>query len=134
MEEKEYLAAYQSFVDGVTSETAKNDELFAQNFTKLSKQLKGNYARLDHAVSGLCGEVGEVDDVWKKIKFMGLNYTNETRDMFIKELGDVCWYMFQACLALDVPFEEIINRNMEKLKKRHPNGYSPAYFHQKKGE
>ena len=64
---------------------------------------------------------------------MGLNYTNETRDMFIKELGDVCWYMFQACLALNIPFEEIINRNVEKLKKRHPNGYSPEYFHQKKG-
>ena len=30
-------------------------------------------------------------------------------------------------------FEEIINRNVEKLKKRHPNGYSPEYFHQKKG-
>ena len=71
--------------------------------------------------------------MWKKIKFMGLEYTPETRDMFIKELGDVCWYMFQACLALDIPFEEIINRNVEKLKKRHPNGYSPEYFHQKKG-
>ena len=114
MDEKEYFAAYQSFVDGVTSETAKNDEVFAQNFAKLSKQLNGGYARLDHAVSGLCGEVGEVDDVWKKIKFMGLEYTQETRDMFIKELGDVCWYMFQACLALNIPFEEIINRNVEK--------------------
>ena len=53
MEEKEYFAAYQSFVDGVTSETAKNDEVFAQNFAKLSKRLNGGYARLDHAVSGL---------------------------------------------------------------------------------
>ena len=133
MEEKEYFAAYQRFVDGVTSETAKNDEVFAQNFAKLSQQLNGNYTRLDHAISGLCGEVGEVDDVWKKIKFMGLNYTDETRDMFIKELGDVCWYMFQACMALNIPFEEVINRNIEKLKKRHPNGYSPEYIKKKKG-
>ena len=133
MEEKEYFAAYQRFVDGVTSETAKNDEVFAQNFAKLSQQLNGNYARSDHAIAGLCGEVGAVDDVWKKINFMGLNYTDETRDMFIKELDEVCWKMFQACMALNIPFKEVNKSNIKKMKKRHPNGYSPEYFHQKKG-
>lgn len=133
MDEKEYFAAYSRFVDSVTSETAKNDTAFAESFAALSEKLNGNYARLDHAVAGLCGETGEVDDVWKKIKFMGMEYTDETREMLIKELGDVCWYLVQASLALDIPFEEIINRNIEKLKKRHPHGYSAAYLQQKKG-
>ena len=133
MEEKEYFAVYQSFVDGVTSETAKNDEAFAQNFAKLSQKLNGNYARLDHAVSGLCGEVGEVDDVWKKIKYMGLEYNAETRDKMVKELGDVCWYLISAATALNVPLEQIINQNIEKLKARHPHGYSAEYMQHKKG-
>ena len=133
METKEYFDNYSLFVDGVTSEVSKNDKLFATRFQELSKQLKGNYSRLDSAVAGLAGEAGEVADVWKKIKFHSLEYNKETKDKFIKELGDVCWYVFQTALALEVPVEEIIDRNIEKLKTRHPNGFSAEYMQHKKG-
>ena len=130
---KDFFENYQQYVDSVTSETAKNDTAFAKHLTELSDQLNGNYARLDHAVTGLTGEAGEVADVWKKVKFMGLEYNADTREKMIKELGDVCWYLMSAATALNIPFDEIINRNIEKLKARHPNGYSAAYMQQKKG-
>lgn len=132
METEEYFDKYSRFVDAVTAEVSKNDKLCAQRFELLSKLLEGNFSRLDNAIAGLTGEAGEVADVWKKVKYNGLEYNESIRDMFIKELGDVCWYMFQTALALNVPFEEIINRNIEKLQKRHPHGFSSAYITQKK--
>ena len=133
MEVEEFFNSYSQFVDAVTSNTAKNDELFATHFNELSKQLNGNYSRLDHAITGLTGEAGEVADVWKKIKYMGLEYNAETRDRLVKELGDVCWYLISAATALNVPLEQIINQNIEKLKARHPHGYSAEYMQHKKG-
>jgi NTP pyrophosphatase (non-canonical NTP hydrolase) len=133
MEVEEFFNSYSQFVDAVTSNTAKNDELFATHFNELSKQLNGQYGRLDHAITGLTGEAGEVADVWKKIKYMGLEYNAETRDRLVKELGDVCWYLISAATALNVPLEQIINQNIEKLKARHPHGYSAEYMQHKKG-
>ena len=133
MTEADFFAQYGKFVDSVTSATAKDDAAFATHMTELSAKLKGNYGRLDHAITGLTGEAGEVADVWKKIKYMGLEYNAEARDKLIKELGDVCWYLMSAATALNVPLDEIINMNIEKLKARHPHGYSPEYMQHKKG-
>lgn len=133
MKVEEYFTTYCNYVDSVTSETSRQDSLFAERMQELSKLLNGNFARLDNAVTGLTGEAGEVADVWKKIKFMGLEYNNETRDKLVKELGDVCWYLMSAATALGVPLEEIINQNIEKLKSRHPHGFSSAYMQHKKG-
>jgi len=133
MEVKEYFARYDEFVDSVTSEGARSDENFMKHLQELSSQFNGNFARFDNAVVGLTGEAGEVADMWKKIKFMRLEYNDETRDKIIKELGDVCWYLMSAAHALNIPLEEIINRNIEKLKIRHPHGFSSAYMQNKKG-
>ncbi len=133
MNETDFFKQYETFVDGVTSATAKDDKAFKAHLDELSAKLNGNYGRLDHAITGLTGEAGEVADVWKKIKYMGLEYNAETRDKLIKELGDVCWYLMSAATALNVPLEEIINRNIEKLKARHPHGFSPEYMQHKKG-
>ena len=133
MNVEEYFTTYCNYVDSVTSETSRQDSLFAERMQELSKLLNGNFARFDNAVTGLAGEAGEVADVWKKIKFMGLEYNDETRDKLVKELGDVCWYMMSAATALGVPLEEIINQNIEKLKSRHPHGFSSAYMQHKKG-
>ncbi len=133
MKIEEYFDNYAHYVDSVTSATAKDDALFKEHLEELSKLLGGNFARLDHAITGLTGEAGEVADVWKKVKYMGLEYNVETRDKLIKELGDVCWYLMSAATALGVPLNEIINQNIAKLKARHPHGYSSAYMQQKKG-
>ena len=132
MKVEEYFAEYTRFVDSVTAEVSKNDKIYTERFYKLSEQLNGNYSRLDNAIAGLAGESGEVADLWKKVKYHGLEFDAETRDKFKKELGDVCWYLFQTAYALNMPMNEIIDGNVEKLKKRHVNGFSPEYM-QKKG-
>lgn len=133
MEVKEYFKNYTDFVDSVTAEVSRNDNIFSARFDELSKLLKGNYSRLDNAIAGLAGESGEVADLWKKVKYHSLEYDAETREKFKKELGDVCWYLFQTAYALNMPMEEIIDGNVEKLKQRHSNGFSPKYLQQKKG-
>ncbi len=133
MEVKEYFKNYTEFVDSVTAEVSRNDEIFTARFKELSSLLGGNYSRLDNAIAGLAGESGEVADLWKKVKYHDLAYDAETREKFKKELGDVCWYLFQTAYALKMPMNEIIDGNIEKLKKRHSNGFSPAYMQQKKG-
>lgn len=70
---------------------------------------------------GLAGEAGEVADTVKKAVFHqhGLD-----RDELIKELGDVLWYVAALCSKLDTPMSEVMERNIAKLKKRYPEGYS----------
>jgi len=133
MEVKEYFKNYTDFVDSVTADVSKNDEIFSARFHELSAALNGNYSRLDNAIAGLAGESGEVADLWKKIKYHGLTFDEETKQKLKKELGDVCWYLFQTAYALNMPMEDIIDSNIEKLKQRHAHGFSSQYMQQKKG-
>ena len=132
MTETEFFKDYCSFVDSVTSEASHNDKIFNNKIAELSKLLNGNYARMDTAVAGIAGEAGEIADLWKKLKFHGKEFNDENRSNMIKELGDMFWYLAQASMALGVPMEEIILGNVEKLKLRHPHGFSGAYMERKK--
>lgn len=73
-----------------------------------------------HASLGLAGESGEVADIVKKVEFHGHNLNRED---LIKELGDVCWYIALACECLDTDMEELFKKNIDKLKKRYPDGF-----------
>ena len=46
------------------------------------------------------------------------------REHLIKELGDIAWYLAETATALDVDLEEVLIQNIEKLKKRYPDGFS----------
>lgn len=70
---------------------------------------------------GLAGEAGEVADTIKKAVF---HRHHLDRQALIKELGDVLWYVAALCSKLDVPMNEVMALNIEKLRKRYPNGYS----------
>ena len=74
-----------------------------------------------NAALGLSGEVGEVNDLLKKHMFQGHELH---KDDLINELGDIAWYLAEAAAALNVSLEEILKRNIEKLKKRYPEGFS----------
>ena len=76
---------------------------------------------LTNAVMGLCGESGEACDIVKKHLFHGHELD---REALIKELGDVAWYLAEAAEALDVSLDEVFERNIAKLKKRYPEGFS----------
>lgn len=130
-EVKDFLDAYCRFANSTCSETGKNDELFRQRQQDLSKWLKGEFTRFDMAVSGLAGEAGEVADVWKKLKFHDKELNQEMFDKLVDELGDVYWYLAQASMALGISMDEIIKRNIAKLEKRHPHGFSKEYMKNK---
>ena len=126
--EKEFFENYCTFVNDITSEYSKNDAKHMEKFNELSAKLNGQYARLDTAVAGIAGESGEIADLWKKIKFHNKEWNEDNKKEMIKELGDMFWYLAQASMALDISMEEIILGNVEKLKSRHPNGFSSDYM------
>ena len=75
---------------------------------------------LINAVMGLCGESGEAIDLVKKHLAQGHEFDKE---IFAKELGDIAWYLAEAAYAIDMPLEAILEGNIEKLRKRFPEGF-----------
>ncbi len=75
---------------------------------------------LINSVMGLCGESGEAIDIVKKWLAQGHELDKEH---LAKELGDIAWYLAEAATALDLPLEDILCANIEKLKKRYPEGF-----------
>ena len=76
---------------------------------------------LINSVMGLCGESGEAIDIVKK--WMAHGHELDKAHL-AKELGDIAWYLAEAATALDMDLEEILQANVEKLKKRYPEGFS----------
>jgi len=75
---------------------------------------------LINGVMGLCGESGEAIDIVKKHLAQGHELD---RDALIKELGDIAWYLAETAYALDVSLDEVLQRNINKLKARYPEGF-----------
>lgn len=73
-----------------------------------------------NSVMGLCGEAGEAIDLVKRHRFHGHALD---REALVLELGDIAWYLAEAAQALEIPLEEILTKNIEKLKKRYPQGF-----------
>lgn len=74
-----------------------------------------------NAALGLTGEAGEFADLVKKINFHGHTQDN---DHLIKELGDVLWYAALAAQILNTDLETVMQKNIDKLLARYPNGFS----------
>lgn len=119
--DKTILTNYQTFVDGVTSDVSKDDELYIARIRELSA-LGVQVARLTTASIGMVSEGGEFDEVVKKILFHGKEYNDENLMKMKKELGDVIWYWMNACTALGFDPNEIIEENVRKLESRYPGG------------
>lgn len=75
---------------------------------------------LINSVMGLCGESGEAIDIVKKWLAQGHELDKEH---LAKELGDIAWYLAEAAMALDIPLEDILQANIDKLKKRYLEGF-----------
>ena len=78
---------------------------------------------LINSVMGLCGESGEAIDIVKKWMAQGHELD---REHLAKELGDIAWYLAEAATALEIPLEQILQANIDKLKKRYPEGFEVA--------
>ena len=86
----------------------------------LNPEIPENQLMLN-ACLGLSGEVGEVNDLIKKHVFQGHPLNKED---LINELGDIAWYLAEAETALGVDLEDILTANIDKLKKRFPEGFT----------
>ncbi len=75
---------------------------------------------LINSVMGLCGESGEAIDIVKRWLAQGHELD---KDHLKKELGDIAWYLAEAATALDSSLDEILQGNIDKLKKRYPEGF-----------
>ncbi len=78
---------------------------------------------LINSVMGLCGESGEAIDIVKKWLAQGHPLDKEH---LAKELGDIAWYLAEAATALDMSLEDIFQGNLNKLKKRYPEGFESS--------
>jgi NTP pyrophosphatase (non-canonical NTP hydrolase) len=112
---------YLEFVKGVTSAPSLDYPALATRLTELEVN-DCNVTQLLTAALGLTAESGEFTEVVKKIIFQGKPYNEENIFHMKRELGDICWYLAQACMALDTTFDEVIEMNVEKLKARYPGG------------
>ena len=112
---------YLDFVAGVTSMPSQDSAILQARID----ELVANGADIPHlltAALGLTAEPGEFTEVVKKIILQGKPYNEENVFHMKRELGDICWYLAQACMALDTTFDEIIEMNVDKLKARYPGG------------
>ena len=115
------LKKYIEFVYGVTSAPSTDYAALMARLTAL-ETANADTCKLLTAALGLTAEAGEFTEVVKKIILQGKPYNEENVFHMKRELGDICWYIAQACMALDTTFDEIIEMNVEKLKARYPGG------------
>ena len=113
---------YLDFVEGVTSEPSKDFAKLLARMTELEATGDADLPHLLTAALGLTAEAGEFTEVVKKIILQGKPYNEDNVFHMKRELGDICWYIAQACMALDTTFDEIIEMNVDKLKARYPGG------------
>ena len=119
--------AYLEFVNEVTSQPSKDNEAFIYRIQELQGQ-DFHAERLLTAAVGACAEAGEFTEIVKKIVFQGKPVNEENMFHMKRELGDIMWYIAQACMALDVSLDEVIEMNVDKLKARYPGGEFDAHY------
>jgi NTP pyrophosphatase (non-canonical NTP hydrolase) len=117
---------YVEFVRAVTSQPSLDQDVLNARLSELSN-LGANVPQLLTAALGLTAEAGEFTEVVKKIFLQGKPYSEENVFHMKRELGDMCWYIAQACMALDTSFNEILSMNVEKLSARYPEGAFEVY-------
>ena len=112
---------YEEFVNAVTSDSSKDFKSLVDRLGDLDRQ-GANPERLATAAVGLSAESGEFLEIVKKMVFQGKPWDEHNRKHLIIELGDVMWYVAQACIALNVEFDDVVRGNVKKLEKRYPGG------------
>ena len=124
---------YAEFVDAVTSDESKDFLTLSDRLVQLDEK-GANIERLLTAGVGLNAEAGEFLEIVKKMIFQGKPWSEDNREHLVIELGDVIWYAANACMALEVSFDEVVALNVKKLKKRYPGGQFDVYYSENREE
>jgi NTP pyrophosphatase (non-canonical NTP hydrolase) len=118
---------YIEFVRQTTSPASNDFAALLTRLTELEASADADVPRLMTAAFGISAEAGEFTEVIKKIFLQGKPYNEDNVFHLKRELGDICWYIAQACMALDTTFEEVLQMNYEKLSARYPEGTFSVY-------
>ena len=125
---------YFEFVRATTSPESLDYAALLTRMNVLELENDCNVPQLMTAAFGLSAEAGEFTEVVKKIILQGKPYNEENVFHMKRELGDICWYLAQACMALDTDFDEILKMNVEKLESRYPDGGFDVYLSENRQE
>jgi len=125
---------YTRFVNTVTSTPSKDSDAFIYRL----QELGGDVAiqRLLTASIGISAESGEFMEIVKKMIFQGKPANDDNLEHLKIELGDIMWYVAQACMALELDMDEVLDTNIKKLEKRYPDGHFAEFYseNRKKGD
>lgn len=104
----------------IFEDLAKEEQLVTLNsYQAMSARTSGT--GLEISIMGLCGEAGEVADLYKK--WIGHGHPPD-REKLVKELGDVLWYLSDLASKAGISLQEVANKNVKKLMRRYPEGFS----------
>jgi len=130
------LNKYKDFVEAVTSKPSNDLTTFMDRCDELDGNYIGdgvhgpdiNVPLLLTACLGLAAESGEFIEVPKKMFFQGKPLTEENVFHMKRELGDIMWYWINACRALNLDPNDVIDENVRKLESRYPGGSFDAHY------
>ena len=125
---------YVDFVREVTSNESVHYAALLTRMNNLELEDDCNIPPLITAAFGLTAEAGEFTEVVKKMVFQGKPVNDENIFHMKRELGDIMWYVAQACMALDTSFDEIMEMNVDKLKARYPGGEFDVHYSENRKE
>ena len=141
------LNKYKDFVEAVTSKPSNDLTTFMDTLDRLDSNCEVdlndglmkrgpdvNIPLLLTACLGLAAESGEFIEIPKKIFFQGKALTDENVFHMKRELGDVIWYWMNACRALNLDPNDVINENVKKLENRYPGGSFDAHYSENRKE
>lgn len=131
------LNKYTDFVEAVTSQASNDLTTFINRLDQLDANDGGpsiNVPLLITACFGLAAESGEFIEVPKKIIFQGKPLDEAAVFHLKRELGDVMWYWINACRALNIDPNDVIDENVRKLEGRYPGGSFDAHYSENRKE
>ena len=124
---------YSEFVNAVTSDASTDFLALSDRLVELDEK-GANIERLLTAGVGINAEGGEFLEIIKKMIFQGKPFNADDKEHMIIELGDLMWYVTQACMALEVSLDEVVARNVTKLEKRYPGGSFDVYYSENRAD
>jgi NTP pyrophosphatase (non-canonical NTP hydrolase) len=128
------LEKYQKFVAAVTSRESMNFDDLLRRINELRNSTNVNISLLMTASIGLASEGGEFSEIVKKILFQGKPLTDAEIFHMKRELGDIIWYWTDACTALGLNPNDVIQENVNKLESRYPGGTFDAHYSENRKE
>jgi NTP pyrophosphatase (non-canonical NTP hydrolase) len=122
------IQSYQAFVEQVTSKESNFFKEFVSRLENLENEQKIKTSLLMTSAIGLSSETGEFNEIVKKIIFQGKPLTDDNIFHMKRELGDILWYWVNACRALGLDPQDVMNENIKKLSDRYPDGHFDKFF------